>query len=604
MRIFLLTILSFVFPYQAFSDQVKMRAGYMGSRNIDILPKMAENGMNTAVVKFGELRWPMRPEEKKLILKWAEACKQYDIRFMPVLNLWGGDEKKWVQLRHHLYYDGIAYKQTPCPLDKEIYKLAVHNRLLEIAKLSQSMPIYGVVIDLEMYGANIVAYPDYCLCDYCFEKFLAGRTVSRPIGIGERQQYLIKTKQVDSYRNFTKDYIIGLAKQTRTDIEVIAPSLMIGAFHLDLDKTYNRGLLKGLSSGSEPVFAFTEMTYSTGHGSYIHETQKRFRDSGANARLVVGIWQDKFPPENLAEQYYYCAKDSSGYWIYTIESLSSYTKKTLPFDKKLYWQAILSADDELDKLTAEPGYKSSLKIRSFESPTRHIALDKITVEPVKYVKADVNINPTNKSVMLRRLNKLVFVAQQGDELNFEIDFDKKRGNDKYYAEVVLISQQGNVLAKDSAKLYSDAMLKATAPYSGTYAIIIETFGNAAKVVEFSHPYSVDAGQSANLLKPGDVLYLYKPAGSRMAKVEFAVDGIGESVTAAFKSLSGQVLGVYDIVAREMVTVPLGSNPEEEIIELEIKPRPNTYFEDVVIVVKSGLGKYISPFKYGIVKAVN
>jgi hypothetical protein len=95
-----------------------------------------------------------------------------------------------------------------------------------------------------------------------------------------------------------------------------------------------------------------------------------------NAKLVLGIWQDKFSPENLAEQYYHCAKDSAGYWIYSVGSLSSVIppwyspkkvkEKALPFPKDNYWQAITLANKELDKLSTDPNYISFLK-----PPTPH-----------------------------------------------------------------------------------------------------------------------------------------------------------------------------------------------------------------------------------------
>ncbi len=458
-----------------------------------------------------------------------------------------------------------------------------------------------IAIDLEMYGADTTSYPDYCLCDYCFERFLAGRSVSEPMVLGKRQNYLVKSKQVEAYRAFTEDYIAQLAKKTKEQLEAIAPNFIIGALDLDLDRVYNRGLAKGLGSGHAPVLAFTEMTYSTGFSSYIDETQKRFRDSGTNTVLVVGIWQNKFPPENLAEQYYHCARDSGGYWIYTMQSLSKYTKLTLPFDKERYWQAIRKANDELDKLAADPGYKSLLKMRSFEVPVSEISFDKITVEPVEYVGDRYRIDKNIEPVTLRFFNKLVFVAKKGDKLGFKIGFGKKRGAGTSYVEAGLVSRIGTVLAEDRASFLSRADLKAIAPYSGTYVIAVQSYGNSAKIVGFSHPYSVNADKMAHFLKPSSSLYLYKPADSDSAKVEFYVDGVGESVSATFKNESGNILGMYDIVGRQTITVPLVKSRKGEIIELKIQPRPGTHFEDVRIKVVSGLEKYISPAKAGLVR---
>jgi hypothetical protein len=579
----------------------KIRAGYMGIYNIDVLPKMADAGMNLALVKFGELHTPMWAGEQELLMKWAKACQQAGVRFMPVINLWGMREKKWIRLRYHLYYDGIEFAKTPCPLEAKVYKLAVHDRVLELAKLSRSVPIAGAAIDLEMYGADVWNFPDYCLCDYCFERFLAGKPVSKPIVADKRQDYLVKSKQVKSYRIFTTNYIKALAKQKKEQLETIAPDFMIGALHLDRLQPYYTGLAKGLGNGRKAVLAFTETTYRTGHSSYIHKTQKRFHDSGVNAKLVVGIWQDKFPPENLAEQYYHCARDSAGYWIYTMESLSKHTKVTLPFDKKQYWQAIQEANGELDKLAANPKYKSLLKVRSFKTPVKAISFKKIAVEPVEYVRSWAIMDRNVKPITLRFFNKLIFVAKKGDKLEFEIAFGKKQGSSTSHVEVGLVSRSGDVLARDKASLLSNAKLKVEAPYSGSYVIAVQSHGNSAKVVGFSHPYSIDASITAHFLKPSGSLYLYKPAGSSSAKVMFYVDGIGESVTATFKNEAGKVLGVYDIVGKQTIAVPLAKSREDEIIELNIQPRAGTWFEDVWIRIESGVEKYISSFRQAVVR---
>jgi hypothetical protein len=333
--------------------------------------------------------------------------------------------------------------------------------------------IEGVVIDLEMYGANIVCFQDYCLCDYCFERFLAGHAVNKPIFKSMRQNYLIESKQVEAYRAFMENYIKQLAKKTKQQAELIAPEFMIGAIKLNLDRTYNKGLAKGLGSGDTAVLAFTTGAYSTGHSSYIHKAKQKLHDYGANAVTVVGIWHDKFPPENLAEQYYHCAKDSGGYWIYTMQSLSNHSQKLLPFDKMLYWQAIRKANDELDKLATNPTYKSPLKLRSVKTPATPIPFNNITVEPVEYVRPWAKPDTSAKSTNLRFFNNLIFVAKKGDKLNFEIAFGKKANTRTFYVDAGLVARTGDVLAKDRASLLSPAKLKAVAPYSGSYVVAIQ-----------------------------------------------------------------------------------------------------------------------------------
>ena len=382
--------------------QERIRAGYMQNWNTDVLNNMSQSRMNLAMVKFGHMRQPIG--KHKGLAKWAWACQEAGVQFMPVFNLWGDDEKNWIHSKYHLYYSGKELRQTPCPLEIAVYRETVHNRMLELARLSLSVPIAGAIIDLEMYGGDISLYPDYCLCDYCFERFIAGRTVDKPLPLDRREDYLVKSKQLEDYRAFAGHYIEQLAQQTKEQVRSIAPNFVIGALLLDSRSTYVKSMAKGLGDKYLPVYVFSEQTYLGGYSDYIKTVQKRFSDEDIHAELVVGIWQNKFPLENLAEQYYHCAKNSAGYWTYTMESLSNKFKKSLPFDKAAYWRAIGVANGELSKLGINSKYKSRLRIRSFQAPPKLLETTDVIIPDLQYVrKADIRAGEgTGSNLHFRR----------------------------------------------------------------------------------------------------------------------------------------------------------------------------------------------------------
>jgi hypothetical protein len=107
----------------------------MGAWNLDVPEKMGQSGMNLALVKFNQLHTPIRVRERELLLKWAKICEQAGVQFMPVINLWGHYEKDWIRPQYHLYYKGVEFGETPCPLEVGVYELMVHKRVLEIDKL-------------------------------------------------------------------------------------------------------------------------------------------------------------------------------------------------------------------------------------------------------------------------------------------------------------------------------------------------------------------------------------------------------------------------------------------------------------------------------------
>jgi len=524
---------------------------------------------------------------------------------MPVINLWGRHENEWIKPKHTLYFGGLHYNQTPCPLDEETYQLAVHKRILEVARLSHAAAIEGVVIDPEMYGANLTNFPEYCLCDHCFNLFAENEFLELPLRPELRQDYLIRTKKINSYRVFTEKTIEMLTAETRKQLASVAPDFKIGIFHHNIARPYYRGILKGLATGADPLLVFTEQTYSTGYSSFIRSLQDEWSVLGVKARLVVGIWQDKFPPENLAEQYYYCAKDSFGYWIYTTESLSRNMNKVLPFNKNQYWQAIREANNELDKLEKYPDYKSSLRIRSFLPPSTVPNISNINITSVQYV-GKTSLVPGVKIISdlsFRQKTTLVFIARQREEINFKISMRKYGQNNVQSAIVVLSNYSGEQLAHSLVTFQKNAELRFTAPYTGAYATAFNPGGNAAKVVSYSHPFSIVVNETVGLLGPKQSLFLWKPAGSMEARLWLEVDGPGESVVATFKKGGGAILGEYDILHRHNITLALHKNQQGEIIELIFRPRPGAVLEDVRLKVDSGLGKYMSLSKDSLLRDI-
>ena len=123
------------------------------------------------------------------------------------------------------------------------------------------------------------------------------------------------------------------------------------------------------------------------------------------------------------------------------------------------------------------------------------------------------------------------------------------------------------------------------------------------MVSYSHPFSIALHKKVDFYKPNQSLYFWKPRGSSPAKVTFNVYSSNNPITATFKNESEKVLGVYDIDLKRAITVPLTKSFKGEAIKLEIQPKPGARAGSVRIEVHSGLEKYISPFKNGLVHSM-
>lgn len=583
----------------------KIRGGLMGLNDIELLPMMRQEGMNAAMVVFAEMPDPLSANIRNRVTRWASACDQAGVKFMPIITLWGPVEKDYFKPQYHFLAGGVEYKNTPCPTEPAFFQRVIRNRLATLARLSKTLPIAGAIIDIEMYGAEYQGYPqDFCECDYCFGHFQASRGSAEQVEPGKRQAYLLQKGLMEDYKKFQIGQVAQMAGNAKEEVEVIAPDFAIGVLQLDKVNQHNLGMAEGFGkSGKNPVICFCEHTYMSGYSEYIPQTIKKFKDIGLNTEFVAGIWQDQIPVENLAEQYYYCAKASDGYWIYQMPTLNARDwKGLLAAPREDYWKAIEKADAELDKLAQNSGYVSEFKLRTFATPLPPVNFKSIKVKSLQYVEPGAKLDAQAEPLALDGEHKLVFVAERGDRMKFEVSYRKRGIMHSDHGQVTLLTDKGDVLSQDTATSDKNAVIDATASYTGTYVIYLNSARDILRVVAFTHPYSIDAGQwpQAQLLKPNTPLYLWKPAGADSARLKQLVNGLFDSVTVTFTGEDGSVIAQYDIVSVQTNTISLPRSDRDEIVTMRIKPR-GSYWENVFVTVESGFGRYISPSKNGVVK---
>jgi hypothetical protein len=327
----------------------KICGGFMDNNDIERLQPMAENGLNTAIVAYWLMHSPPETKEQELVATWAQSCRNFNLGFMALFSLWGNGEKTWAKPTYYLTFGGKEYANTPCPLAS--YKTLVHDRFVALAQLSKTVPITGAVLDIEMYGADMINYDNLCFCDYCYGLFQKAHPSIDIVPKKNREQYLTDIGQMDNYKQFIDSQLTEMAHQTEKEVHQIAALFKIGATRLDNPNYYNESLAKGLGTEENPVLVFCERTYWVGyHPTIIKETIERFKTMGASASLIAGIWQDKWPTADLADIYYNCYMACDGYWIYSMETLNPSAKSVFvgTESSKKYWQAIFDANKRLE----------------------------------------------------------------------------------------------------------------------------------------------------------------------------------------------------------------------------------------------------------------
>jgi hypothetical protein len=581
----------------------RLRGGYCSGGNRDLLSHVHAVGMNAVMPKFGGIESPLKPADADALRAWSDDCAGQDLAFLPVFNFFGGHEPAWIGDYAH-YVDGRGAKlaHTPCPFDPGFWDRYVTARFVAIAEALEGKPFASILLDLEMYGADSTTYREPCYCDACYGAFVRAHADRlKAVPAPERKAAIEAAGLQDEWREAARDRARELATACREALHRVRPGLRIGALHLDLSGPFQDGLALGFGTEKLPVFALTERTYSTGYDEYVQQAQQAFKALGAHVDLLCGVWQSQFPPENLAENLYYCARDSYGYWVYTLETFDAPDYSPLPGKPEDYWAAIRETNAELDRLAADAAYVSRLTVRPFEVPVPPLTARGF--KPYALMPYSEEGQP-ELPPRLRGRNILYFHAKTGDALSFEVTF-RQVGRYRDAGRALLVSPAGEELAIADVRADAPGSLEANAAAAGVYGLIIETRANASDVTRASHPLAVGiAGpEGAHLITRVPALYAYVPPGARQATFTLITEGAGEGLHARISSEDGAELYSGDVIGRATATVQLPDDARH-VLRFDFAKLPGAVFEDLTLRADEGALPFAATSLRGLLKAAD
>ena len=305
-------------PCYDWIDRDKIRAGYLSASDpLAGADRMKAVGMNALMPKFGGMHAPPTASDARLLASWGEAARRSGLRLLPVINFRGGDAEPIVGDRREVSAIGQTMQRTPCPLDAGFWKRCNLGRFVYLAEHGKEFGLAGALLDPEMYGADHTSYSTVCYCQDCMREFLraAGRDVPNPLPPPAERAAWLKRNGLDrQYEERFVERVQGFCRQIERECHARNPDFLLGTLHPDLEGPFTRALVMGLGTERYPVLGFSEMTYSNGYTDYIEQEQQAFVAMPAHVLFVPGIWQQQFPSDHLAEQYYACAAHSAGYW--------------------------------------------------------------------------------------------------------------------------------------------------------------------------------------------------------------------------------------------------------------------------------------------------
>ena len=471
--------------------QERIRGGYMASNDpLSGVAQMKAAGMNTLMPKFGGLQASPTPDNIALLRAWGEASAKAGMHLLPVFNFRGGETEKLLSERREVTVTGQRLAATPCPLDEAFWEKYILGRFAWLAEHAQELHLDGAILDPEMYGSDHTVFMAPCYCDDCLREFLkdAGQALPEPLPAPDRRAEWVKAQGLSE--RFEQRFVTrveGFSRRIEQEAHAKNTDFAIGVLLLDYDTPFMRGMAQGFGTEMHPVLGFSETTYSPGYSGYVKKQQAAFGAYPAQVLFVPGIWQQQFPADNLAEQYYWCAADSAGYWIYTFESLLEDCSKlpgyALREPNERYWAAMKLANAELDKLAASGGkYVSGLKVREFDPPLPVLSTGDLKPETLVASPDDrpLSLGPVTVP-RLRYRNPLYILARAGEPVEARVT-NVQLASYRPGTQWVVVDPEGKRVVEGHMKVGESATVRFTPERDGVYMMVASSDNNSHSVV--------------------------------------------------------------------------------------------------------------------------
>lgn len=454
-----------------------LKAGYLPlSTRVGIAPKMREAGLNAVWPKITSFH-PSGDDDRVLprLETWCETCATHDLELWPVINFAGGANELefFPDFRREVTLGGVTQPHTPCPVDEAYWRKVIFPRCVKLASLSRTRPsLRGVVLDLEMYGADHAGYSAACACEVCRR----GAGSSKPEALLDWQR-----REVER-----------ISRELERAVHRVSSQFQFAAMHLEEPFAFHEGLALGLGTADVPVIVAAERTYAAGYTKEVDTTRERLRKIGASVRYLGGLSLTHHSAEQVAPQLYALGSHGDGFWLYTLASLGVPTEQVpeayrVPDPQAEYWSAFRSASDELDRFVAARGQHVSPLVARLKPPEPRGTLSKRVLEPVADQLPKLPL--AGEESRLRRYNIAFVQLEQGESLRLivkGVPISKQQTAD---GEVKVLDPEGREVLSRKVPLDQTAQIEWLAKSSGTYWVTT-SFGLNACELRVLNPRAV------------------------------------------------------------------------------------------------------------------
>lgn len=512
------------------AERPLLKAGYLPvSAKIGIAAKMREAGLNAVWPKITSFH-PSGDDERVMprLETWCETCATHDLELWPVINFAGGvnELEYFPEFRREVTLGGVTQPHTPCPVEEAYWRKVIFPRCVKLAELSRTRPsLRGVVLDLEMYGADHAGYSAACACESCRR------------GAGS-----IKPEELLDWQ---RREVTRISRELERAVHRVNETFQFAAMHLEESFPFHEGLALGLGTPNVPVIVAAERTYAAGYTPEVDATRERLRKIGASVRYLGGLSLTHHSAEQVAPQLYALGSHGDGFWLYTLASLAAPTEQVVegyrvPDPQPDYWSAFRSASDELDRFIASRGKHVSPLVARLKPPEPRATLSKRVLEAVSEPLPKLPL--AGDETRLRRYNIAFVLLDQGETLRVHAQGIRISRQQSADGEIKVLDPEGRELLSRNVPLGQTEPIEWLAKSAGTYWIT-SSFGLNACELRVSNPrvvYFAGLHQRLKVHRQARPLYFVVPEGGD-APINVLNENADESVRLRVRDARGTVV---------------------------------------------------------------
>ncbi|BDI29602.1 hypothetical protein CCAX7_16530 [Capsulimonas corticalis] len=326
-------------------DRIRAMYAMTGDEtNGALLDRITQSGFNTVLMHtMGAAHsadgWP------RMAQTLAKIQKQHGLR---VIVSWPyGSDERYANAQFGEYQPGgkARWTHAPCPLSAPYWNAVVGDR----AEIAARAGLTGLVVDVEMYGADATRYPGPCYCDDCWRRFVSARLGGAPaaakVDLDNRPAWIAENGLEGDYARWQAQGVSDILRGIRKRVAAVAPHFLFGNL-LDLEAI--PGLAAGFGTPQRPALVFSETEYS-GDFSKTSGQIANIRTSALPALYIPGLWVKPITPPQIPDLAARAAGEGAGYWIW---SASAFTDGHYPhasgYTNDEYWKAFRDANNALD----------------------------------------------------------------------------------------------------------------------------------------------------------------------------------------------------------------------------------------------------------------